>query len=184
MTYSFRDYFPQSPDSQLRSPPPKDEPPKFPEGFRIFPSPDPNNPFGDPPKIQSPQKPLRIWDDPPIPAPYIPPMWPAPLLPSPATPDVFPDLSIIRLPRLPLPPQAPPYDLDPSNFPGQGEKEPGGLLGRLLALHAELARNAVDPYGSYSPRETRGPRTMPAPPQEFQTTPQKPVRILSRQPTR
>src|SRR5882672_6934878 len=134
MAYSFRDY-PQSPNSRSKGPA-RPQPSKLPEPYQIFPSPDPHNPFGNLPKIQPPQKPLDIWNDPPIPAPdlrHILPTWPVPGPPPPGT-NPFPDPSRIRLPPISPPQELPPHDLDPSNFPGQRGNEPGGLLGRLLAL--------------------------------------------------
>ncbi len=127
----------------------------------------------------------------------------------------------MRLPRMPPPQQPPPYDLDPSNFPGQGGNEPAGgllgmlqammqqgqirpsaeststsngtpefnsdnygspqgLLGRLLALHDERARNAVDLYRNDGAGGPRAAQTYEIPTQELPTPPQKPVRILSR----
>lgn len=68
---------------------------------------------------------------------------------------------------------APEYNSD-----GYGSPQ-GGLLGRLLALQDERARNAVDAYGSHDPDGSRMARTYATAPQEFPTTPQKPVRILS-----
>lgn len=179
MAKPFRDYFLQSPNS--RSATPEEEPPKLPDAFRIFPTPDPTKPFGNLPKIQPPPSPINIWNRPPIPAasPTLP-TWPVPTLPSPPTTDPFPDPSIPQLPPMPIPRQPSPYDLDPSNFPGRGGNEPGGLLGRLLALQDEQARNADDAYGSYDPDRSRVAPPYATAPQEIPAAPQKPVRILSR----
>jgi hypothetical protein len=209
MASSFRDNLPQSPTSRLRAPAiPKEGLDKFPKSYQLFPSPDPKNPFGNLPKIQPPQPPFRIWEDPPIPAvPDILPKWPVPPSPSPGTPDPFPDPSKMRLPPIPLP-QQPPYDLHPSNFPGQGGNEPPGgllgmlqamggiqpginfasipneapefntdsygspqgLLGRLLALQNERARNAVDLYRNDG-AGTRIAQTYKTPSQALPTIP-------------
>jgi hypothetical protein len=56
---------------------------------------------------------------------------------------------------------------------------PQGLLGRLLALQNERAGNAVDLYRNDG-IDSRVHGTYVTLPQEFPTTPQKPVRILSR----
>jgi len=62
----------------------------------------------------------------------------------------------MHLPPIPPPQEPPPYDLDPSNFPGQGGNEPGGLLGVLQALmrqnqnqpaaESDSAANSVPKY--------------------------------------
>jgi hypothetical protein len=67
-----------------------------------------------------------------------------------------------------------------SEFNSADYGSPQGLLGRLLALHNERARNAVDLYRNDGAGGGRVARTYATPPQEFPTTPQKPVRILSR----
>jgi hypothetical protein len=82
----------------------------------------------------------------------------------------------MRLPPVP-PPQKPPYDLDPSNFPGQGGNEPGGLLGMLL--RSMMQQNQIQP-DAQTASIPDDPRVYAASQQEFPATPQKPVRILSR----
>lgn len=177
MAYSFRDY-PQSPNSRSKGPArSKEEPSKLPDGYLPLPSPDPKNPFGDPPKIQPPQEPLRIWNDPPVPAaPYIPPLWPVHPLPAPGT-DPFPDPSKTRLPPL-SPPQEPlPRDLNPSDFPGRGRNEPGGLPGMLLRVLMQQNQVQPDAESASTPDDAQ---VYAAPPQQFLAAPQRPVRILSR----
>jgi hypothetical protein len=197
MAYSFRDDFPESPNLRSKGPAlPKDKPSRLPEIPKLFPSPDPNNPFGDVPRLQPPQEPFRIWKERPIPAaPYIPPMWwPVPALPSPGT-DPFPDPSKMRLPPIPQPQEPPPYDLDPSNFPGQGGTEPvGGLLSMLLRgmIREGQVQSGTDStsYGAPEYRSERynsqlsGLLDRLGALHDVQSgsadAPQKPVRILSR----
>jgi hypothetical protein len=146
MAYSFRDY-PESPNSRSKGPArPKDEPSWLPKSYRPLPSPDPKNPFGDLPTIQPALPPLNIWNDPPSPAaPYIPPAWPVVPSPSPGTTNPFGDPSKTRLPPIGPPQLPPPYDLGPSNFPGQGGNEPGGgLLGRLAMMQQDQVRSGAD----------------------------------------
>jgi hypothetical protein len=184
MAYSFRDYFPQSPNSRSKGPAtPRDEPSNFPKSYQLFPSPNFNNPFGDLPKIQTPQKPLNIWNDPPTPPaldlerlrPMLRPVPP----PTPTgTTNPFSDPSKTRLPPIPPPQEPPPYDLGPSNFPGQGGNELGGLLGMLLRAMMQQNKILPDAESASSPDN---PQVEATSPQEFATAPQKPVRILSRQ---
>jgi len=89
------------------------------------------------------------------------------------------DPSKMRLPPIPPPQEPPPYDLDPSNFPGQGGNEPvGGLLGMLL--RGMMQQGQFQSGADSVP--TPGSAVDAAPPREFPTTQQKPVRILSRRP--
>jgi hypothetical protein len=88
------------------------------------------------------------------------------------------------------PPNLNPYN-DPDYNPnflvtqnplGQVGDEPGGgLLVVLRALHDGGPPSGIDVYGNYSP-ETRVAKTYAIAPQEFQATPQKKVRYLSRRP--
>lgn len=56
---------------------------------------------------------------------------------------------------------------------------PGGLLGRLLALQDEQARNASDAIGTDGAGETDTDGAYATPPEELPTAPKKPVRILT-----
>ena len=174
MTFSFKDNL-QSPNPRSKGRVfPKEEPWKLPEGYRPLQSPDPEDPFGPPPKIQTPLGPFRIWDDPPILAPKLP-IWPIPTLPSPPDANPFPDPSQPRLPPIFPPQDLPPYDLNPSNFPGQGGNQPGGLLGRLLALQQTSAA-----YGSDSPDHLPADTMYATPPEELPDEAKKPIRVLAR----
>jgi hypothetical protein len=178
MASSFRDYFPPRPNSQSRSSViPKEDLSKFPKSYQLFPTPDPENPFGPLPKTQTPLRPFRLWDDPLIPAPKLP-IWPIPTLPSAPDANPFPDPSQPRLPPISPLPEPLPYDLDPSNFPGQGGNQPGGLLGRLLALHAGQTGTAA--YGNDGPDHLPADSMYSKPPEEFSDDAEKPIRILAR----
>src|ERR1700730_5971354 len=106
---------------------------------------------GNPRILQAPARVGQHADPPTLPSPPGP--WPMPRVPSPPPgPNPFPDPS----PPPPLPQTPPPHNLDPSDFPGQAGGAPvGGLLGRLLALQDEQARNALDAYRNMAPARLR-----------------------------
>ncbi len=194
MTRYLRENFYQPPSLQLWNPAiPEDVGlgKALPEIPQIFPVPsNKTNPFGPPPKIQGPQKPPRSEPNtmPVLPA------WPyLPLPSSPGNNNPFGDP-----PKISPQQERPPHEVDP---PGQnpyndpdyrpfrvtenllakaGDGSPGGLLGRLLALHAEQTRIAADAYGNDGPNDARGGPMYATPPQEFPDAAQKPVRVLAR----
>lgn len=171
MAYNWKDNFLRLPEPKS----PKQQSPELPESYRNFPPPNSTNPFGDLPKIAPQRDRILIWPD--LHPNPIAPIIPYPL-PSPGPvnpfPDPFPDPSKTRLPPPPETPQPSPYDLNPSHFPGQGESEPGGVLGRLLALYNELTPNIA------TPEATAVAMTDEAPEPESSEDSQTPVRILSR----
>lgn len=66
-----------------------------------------------------------------------------------------------------------------SEYPDSNDSRPGGLLGRLLAVHDEWLQNAADIYRNNSSGEV-GARTYATPLQVFPATAQQSVWTLSR----
>lgn len=165
MANSFKDNFFQSPNLRSKH----RATPVLPPGLLdrlpgLFPSPDPTNPFGDPPKIPSSPGP----NSPTLPAPARPILtFPSPPRPGPSP---FPEPQVPPVPRLPpmLPQQPPPYKLPPFDYPGQGENEPGGLLGLLLAV---MRQGQVQP-GAESVSAPDDAQMYAAPPQDGERNPQ------------
>jgi hypothetical protein len=197
MAFSYRDNLRRRPDfviigaeipERLRRARPAwtDDPP-------VIPSPNPNDPFGDPPRpaleLDPPER--NPYNDPE----YIPFPYHSPFIVTesrsgqggnkPAGGVLGRLLAMMQQAKVQpgadsasTPNNAPEYD---SNSYGSPQ---AGLLGRLLALQGEQAGNAVDvdAYGSYGPDRSRVARTYATAPQKIPTAPQKPVRILSRRP--
>jgi hypothetical protein len=190
MIYSLRDDFFQPRNLQLwdaaipkkldleESPPPPPRP-TVPQPPRIFPQPNPDNPWGDPHYLDPPKdNPFNYPDEKFV---------------------VTNNLSgqagdrsggggllgmllraMIRQGQVQPGADSASTPTGAPEFNSDSYGSPQGLLGRLLALHNEQAGNAVDLYRNAGAGGARVARTYVTPPQEFTTTPQKPVRILSR----
>lgn len=161
MSHSFRNDLSSDTRSSRRRLFPQGKP-GIPNGLQVLPTPrDPKNPFGPPPRIEAPVPPVNIWDDGPArPAPdargMVPP-WPLPPV-IPPSPDPFPDPAKPSLPYLFWEQQPVPYRLNPWNFPGQGQGEPGGLLGMIGAMlqlglydPSDRRANVGDAFGANLP---------------------------------